>query len=407
VSYKGNDLDLRTSYAFADEVAEQPSVTVLPELAQGGPIRVDHTVLACCNTAYDAALFHGTRVVRLEHLLYSLTRVEAAREILEQHGVRSQQLRRDTAAAIAASAPASDAGNRGPHASAELETLLRRAAGRAGQDSVPASIQDLLRAMLDHRGELPSTALLLRSASDLPQLERWAAAGRTHILQPGSTMAPMVARELVARLETLETTMRTLVAEAASERKAMLHMLGELQYELRAARQENVQPVIVIERIEGLGKSIMGLVERFDAMRTLAPASTAEARLAALEIRLADQPGAIANAIAYMLDERRAAEPEPLQLTATDSHGTEVGQKLEALETMLRAQWERMGEGRQVHERLNELFATVTKLVSDQQTLADNLDSWRLDHAGDFGIVSNRLKDLEQLLQQIISSRSS
>jgi hypothetical protein len=136
---------------------------------------------------------------------------------------------------------------------------------------------------LDHRGELPSTALLLRSASDLPQLERWAAAGRTHILQPGSTLAPMVARELVARLETLETTMRTLVAEAASERKVMLHMLGELQYELRAARQENVQPVIVIEKIEDLGKSIMGLVERFDAMRTLAPASTVEARLAALE----------------------------------------------------------------------------------------------------------------------------
>jgi hypothetical protein len=49
----------------------------------------------------------------------------------------------------------------------------------------------------------------------------------------------------------------------------------------------------------------------------------------------------------------------------------------------------------------------VEKLLSDQQTLADNLDSWRLDHAGDFGIVSNRLKDLEQLLQQIISSRSS
>jgi hypothetical protein len=404
VSYKGNDLDLRT---FADEVAAQPRLTFLAELDHDGPIPVDHTVLACCNTAYEAALFHGSRDVRLEHLLYGLARVEAARDILEQHSVRSQQLRRDSAAAIAANAPASGAGNCAPRASVELETLLRRAAARAGQDSVPASIQDLLRAMLEHRGEVPSTALLLRSASDLPQLERWAAAGRTHMSPPGSALAPMVARELVARLETLETTMRTLVAEAASERKAMLHMLGEFQYELRAARQQNVQPVIVIEKIADLGKSIMGLSERFDDMRTLAPASTVEARLAALEARLADQPGAIANAIAYMLDKRRAAEPEPLQLTAADGFGTEVGQKLETLETMLRAQWERMGEGSKVHERLNDLFATVAKLVSDQQTLANNLDSWRLDHAADFGIVSNRLKDLDQMLHQIISSRSS
>lgn len=405
MSYKGNDLDLRTSYGPADDVAAQPSLAVLPDLDRNGPIPVDHVVLACCNTAYEAALFHGTRDVRLEHLLYGLTRVEAARETLEQLGIRTQQLRRDSAAAIAANAPASGAGHRVPRASAELETLLRRAAGRAGQDGIPASIHDLLRAMLDHRGEAPATALLLRAASDLQQLERWAAAGRTHVSQPGSALAPVVVQELVTRLDALETTMRTLVSEAASDRKAMLHMLGELQYELRAARQENLQPVVAIEKIEDLGKSVTGLSERFEAIHTLTPASTVETRLAALEARLADQPGAIANAIAFMLDERRAAEPEPLQLTAADSNGAEVGQKLEALEGMLRAQGERIGEGGKVHERLDELAEALVKLGSNQQTLADNLDSWRLDHAGDFGIVSNRLKDVEQMLLEIISPR--
>ena len=103
-----------------------------------------------------------------------------------------------------------------------------------------------------------------------------------------------------------------------------------------------------------------------------------------------------------MLDERRAAEPAPLQLTATDGYGTEIGQKFANLETMLRTQWERIEEGSKAHERLNELFQGLVKLGSNQQTLADNLDAWRLDHAGDFGIVSDRLKNLEQALEEII-----
>ena len=403
MSYKGNDLDLRTPYGLPDEVAAQPGLAFLPDVGRDDPIPVDHTVLACCNAAYDAALFHAVRDVRLEHLLYGLTRVEAAREILEQHGVRTQQLRRDSAASIAADAPAACAGNLAPRASAELENLLRRAAARAGQDSAPASIHDLLRAMLNYRSEAPATALLLRSASDLQQLERWAAEARAHLSRPGSAMAPIVAQELVTRLETLETTMRTLMAETAANRKAMLDMLGELHYELRAARQENAQPAIVIEKIEDLGKSIAGLSERFDAIRKLAPASTVETRLAALEARLTDQPGAIANAIAYMLDERRAAEPEPLQLTATDGYGTEVGQKLANLETMLLRQSERIEEGSKAYERLNQVSQALVKLGSTQQNLADNLDAWRLDHAGDFGIVSDRLKNLEQMLHEITS----
>jgi hypothetical protein len=401
VSYKGNDLDLRASYGHAEEGAAQPSPAFLRDFAHDGPIPVDHTVLACCNTAYEAALFHGSREVCLEHLLYGLTRVEAAREILEQHGIRTQQLRRDSAAAIAADAPAASTAPRAPPASADLKTLLRRAARLAEQDSVAASTQDILRAMLRFRDEAPNTALLLRSATDSQRLERWASEERGQVSQAGSALVPVVARELVTRLESLETAMRTLMAETAADRKAMLHMLGEFQYELRASRQENAPPAIVLEKIEEFGKS---LSERFDAIRALAPASSVEARLAALESRFTDQPGAIANAIAYMLDKRRAAEPEPLQLTAPCR---EIGQRLEKLETMLRTQWERTEDGSKTHGHLNELLERLEKLGSNQQTLADNLDSWRLDHAGDFGIVGNRLKDLEQMLHEIISPRYS
>jgi hypothetical protein len=404
MSYKGNDLDLRTPYAVGEEVGGQPSLSFLPDVGREGPIPVDHTLVACCNAAYDAALFHGTRDVRLEHLLYALTRVEAAREILEQHGVRTQQLRRETAAAIAAEAPATGPGTRNPRTSAELEHLLRRAAGRAGEDSVPASVHDILRVALSYGREAPATALLLRSATDSQQLERWAAEAKPRLPQSGAGLPPAVIQEVVGRLETLETTMRTLVGEVAADRKAMLDMLGELQHELRAARQETQQPAIVLEKIEDVGKSVVSLSERFDTIRALAPTATVEHRLAALESQLAEQPGAIANAIAYMLDERRAADPEPLQLMATDVHATEVSGKLANLESMLRTQWARIEESSKAHERdLNELFEAMVKLGSNQQTLADNLDAWRLDNAGDVSIVSNRLKDLEQMLHEVLS----
>ena len=111
MSYKGSDLDLRTPYALgvSEDAAGQAGWSLPPMPGRDGPIPVDQTVLACCNAAYDAALFHGARDVRVEHLLYALTRVDAARDILEQHGVRTQQLRRDAAGAIVDEAPATGA----------------------------------------------------------------------------------------------------------------------------------------------------------------------------------------------------------------------------------------------------------------------------------------------------------
>ena len=130
MAYKGSDLDLRTPYGHGatEEAGPQMGWPLFPELGRDGPIPVDATVLACCNAAYDAAVFHGTRDVRVEHLLYALTRVDAARDVLEQHGVRTAQLRRDAAGAIADEVPVGGTGGRTPKASAEFENVLRRAA---------------------------------------------------------------------------------------------------------------------------------------------------------------------------------------------------------------------------------------------------------------------------------------
>ena len=52
---------------------------------------------------------------------------------------------------------------------------------------------------------------------------------------------------------------------------------------------------------------------------------------------------------------------------------------------------------------LNEIFEALVKLGTNQQTLASNLESWRLDNSGDVSIVSNRLENMERTLQETLA----
>ena len=45
---------------------------------------------------------------------------------------------------------------------------------------------------------------------------------------------------------------------------------------------------------------------------------------------------------------------------------------------------------------LGEVHDALVKLGSNQQTLAGNLEQWRLESGGDLGIISNRLELLER-----------
>lgn len=412
MSYKGRDLDLRTPYApgAGADADGQVSWVFRSDAGREAPIPVDQTVLACCNAAYDAAFFHGARETRVEHLLYALTRVDAARDILEQHGIRTPQLRRDAAAAIVDDVPAAGAAGKAPRSSTELENVLRRAAGRAGQDSVPASVHDVLRAVVSYGREAPPTALLLRSANDPQQLERWAAEAATRLpAYAAPSLPPAMAQEILGRLETVETSMRSLAAEVAADRKAMLDLMGEIHHELRAARQESIsaQPAIVLDKIEDVGRSVTGLSERFEAIRTFAPGEGGhlEGRLSSLESKLSSQPAAIADAVAYMLTERWS--DGHLQLLADDAApGTGALGRLGELEAMVRAQTERLEDAGKAHERdLNEIFEALVKLGTNQQTLADNLEAWRLDSSGDVSIVSNRMEKMERALHDVLNPR--
>ena len=122
MAYRGEDLDLRTPPGAnpgpAEPLAQAEGGVFVgsgrrersPPAQRSAPIWVDDTVLDCCNYAFDVALAHRSAEVRLEHLLFALTRIEAAADILESRGIR-----------VAAAAPRSrhrdfDRHSRGPRA---------------------------------------------------------------------------------------------------------------------------------------------------------------------------------------------------------------------------------------------------------------------------------------------------
>lgn len=406
--YKGNDMDLRTPYWRAPQDrmradAFAPGFRPHGDTGRGAPIPVDATVLACCNGAYDAALFHGAREVRPEHLLYALTRVEAARDVLEQHGVRTQVLRRETAAMLNAEQVVGWDGRGSPAASAELEELLRRAAQRAGQDGVPASVHDVLRAALASAREGGAAAVLLHAASDPQALERWATEpamplgmGAPPSLQLAS-LQPDAADRFGTRLDQLETSMRALAAEVAADRKAIVDMLAELQRDIRASRSDppaalgEIQ-VALDSKVADLDKSIAALSQRFETVRGFTEgAPDVESRLAALETRIGAQPPAIAEAVSYMLSQRH------------DEREAAVAQGLAAFEGTLRTQAERMEQATKAHEHdLSEVYEALVKIGTNQQTLGANLEGWRIENSGDLSIVNNRVESMEQALLAVL-----
>lgn len=400
--YKGNDLHLRVSWRTAQErMRNDTGHRPHPEILRGTPISVDQTVLASCNGAYDAATFFGTREVRPEHLLYALTRVDGAREVLEQHGIHTQHLRRETAAMMSTLEPPGGAweGRGLPSASPELEDLLRRAAGRAGQDGAATSVHDLLRAVLNAGRETGLAAIVLHAAADPQALERWAL--ETPLpLQMGvpqslqlAQLQPDVMDKLSGRIEQMEASMRALVAEVSADRKAMLDLLGELQEEIRSARTATAQVTELRQGMEEGFTAIADLTSRLDQ----APAPDVDGRLAALETRITAQPPAIAEAVAYMLGQKAAAAEDG----GADASG--VATRLAGLETALRAQVERMDEASKTHEHdLSEIYEALVKIGGNQQTLAANLETWRLDSGGDMGIVSNRVESLEKVLRAVL-----
>lgn len=171
MSYRGGDMDLRIPQSRSS--GERGSFELPLSGARDfegeyagdnrAPIFVDDTLLACCNHAYDVALAHRASEVRIEHLLFALTRIDEAAEVLEKHGIRDAGLRRETGAYIATEIPiAPTNGQSTPRRSKPLEQALRLAAKQGYQRNRPASVSDLLTVFTEVMPDLPGLQLLHR-----------------------------------------------------------------------------------------------------------------------------------------------------------------------------------------------------------------------------------------------------
>ena len=291
MGYRGEDLDLRTPQSWSAGPGSTGLASTGPgssasgeglgwNAADGGrgrsygtrsPIWVDDTVLACANHAFDVALAHRASEVRIEHLLYALTRIDAAAETLEKHGVRVASLRREAATVIASEIPVGLPANGSavPRRSEAFEDALRNASSEAGRRNAPATVDDVLSILLDLRPDLPGLGLLarhtVRPMREIPEPPLARGTGydaryadavesvRERVRMPAGSSyfvseTPRPARsELAAttadtiqnsRIEALEQMVRALSHDLTGERKAFAGMLQEMQRDFMAQRDD-------------------------------------------------------------------------------------------------------------------------------------------------------------------------
>ncbi len=543
MAYRGEDLDLRLpqprgareTYVSSDFALNGTRPRAPLATASVDPVFVDDTVMACCNHAYDIAQAHGASEVRLEHLVHALTRVEAAADILEERGIREAHLRRESAAVIASEIPVGLAHSQSaPRASAEFEDVLRRAsdlaAGRPGNQG--ATVHDLLWVLLNYNRDIPAIALLLRHAAgwqswDWPNrapardmireeprrrevarpVERVVERRPSRVPpQPAYAPEPRFAQngsygaDVQARFDQLEQSMRTMQAEMAADRRALMDLVRDLQRDVQnAAGSAASEPGVVVEhlraveanvedrlgelartatalndRLHSLEKSVSGTLQEGsrnwtavgDRLSSLDQAVSANANTGLADlvteqlVTVSDQVRLIAQRLEAVergqgvfagvgerlrgmddkLDAQRrdvqtmlsAQNPAAMQTFASDVKGHLDQSKLELTSAMALAveplsqrvqQFEgasvqRLTEARQQIDtvgrrvadldtsvksqidagraNLDEVHDALVKLGVNQQTLAGNLEQWRLESGGDLGIISNRLELLER-----------
>ena len=456
MAYRGHDLDLRLgrnalSRGTQPAAGESSGLGVGGEPASRPAILVDDTLMTTCNHAYEAAVFYGSRDVRLDHLVYALTRVAGAAHVLDDLGIRPERLRKEAALAIAAETPAAPADAKtDPETSEEFETTLRRAAEHANDRGALAGIVDVVRVILGAGRENATVALLTRASSDPQRLERWREENRrrepslTEVLRAAQT--PDLNPAIMARLDTLEAALKMIGTESNAERRSTHDMLRQVHDALQVLSEPKTHALLertdikthallertdelkgaIDSRLGDLSDLILALDDRVHGIaktREL-PIDDVNARFDKIEQKFEEHSNELSRAVTPALSERvgQVVTERLEQLSerigqAADRLGNtesavsqllgsaqqtapslppELMEKIGQLDVAVRAQLTSAEELAKTHERdLSEIYEALVKLGSNQQTLANNLNTWRLDTSGDVSIVSNRLEALE------------
>jgi predicted nucleic acid-binding Zn-ribbon protein len=450
MGYRGADLDLRTSRAWTATSTDLMSGFEAPGASgpqepraqsgrSGGSIWVDDTVLACANHAYDVAQGHHAAEVRLEHLIFALTRVEAAANALDARGVRVVPLRRDAAMVVASEIPIGHGGpGASPRRSLELEEALRLAAAHAARAGRPASVEHVLRVLIDQRGDLPGAELLLRHLPrsardfwsspghtresgylgaghyvDVPEPERFRAAVRAdylpapevhpeaapHTVSPSAASAPSFAiDEVLVRFAQTE--------RALSERLSMLESAvtrsppAGASADLTAIRER----LDVIEEALLAREGDQGISERLSALVRMLQEERAERTNALSE--LSGEVKALAAALGWdglSGGSQEFSFAERLRNLATDLEqhrielGASLGDRIAAIEKTLDAHSQKVADAHSAYsDEIAEVHDALMKLNTNQHTLAGSIDQWRSSEAGEIHLINTRIGAVQE-----------
>jgi hypothetical protein len=378
MGYRGDDLDLRIPQANPGEVAltahdpfsapARPRPTV--QSNRGAPIWVDEAVLECCNHAFDVAAAHRAGEVRLDHLIYALTRIDEAAEILEARGVRVAALRREAANAIATDFPSGTGnGKTTPRRGDAFEEVLRIAASRAYRRQAPAGVGDIVYALFDSGVDFPGLFRLLPSNGPRPGAQQDASlsaeAVRERIRSAAAASDPVLrAPDLTglsavqtstqqSRLDAIEQSMRTLTIELANERKLISGVLQDLQRELMAQREDTQRlGSITPEKIQAVfGDRLQSLEQAFVTSRNTNGGDPGA---------ILERIGLLERAIQSEISVTRAAVEE---FSAHDVDLTPLLQRVEVIEVAIANERERATAG---EKALADAIETVRTTVETQ-----------------------------------------
>jgi hypothetical protein len=166
----------------------------------------------------------------------------------------------------------------------------------------------------------------------------------------------------------------------------------------------------VAQDLARLARSLEGRFgELSDGLKTLAarleaggPRPLAE-RLDAIEGRMAGQGAELANTLAGLLGDRLARTLGEVASELERFRGEREASArahldaLAALKAAFDAEHKRNSEAAKAREEeLGEIYGALLKLGTNQQTLGNNLNTWRLETSGDISIISNRLERMEK-----------
>lgn len=441
MTYRGLDLDLRTPAARGAARREQaPGSEGFGNLsrwereagARSEPLWVDETVLACCNHAYDLALAHGAPTVRLDHLLHAMTRVDAAAQALERRGLREAQLRRESSALIASEAPLAIGAERGsPRRSDDLEDVLVHAVALADRRGEAAGVDDVVNVMLNYARELPAIALLRSAAPDWSRAE-WARLRDRNGLRPERPRSePRLEPVLVhsppdPRIDTVDSALRAIRLELASDRKALADLLRDAHRDTneRLVHLERIidarvadthaVPHAIVSRVEAIESGLEGRIDELRRLWSLT-GERVDTIQTSLDERLARPFGVLGERIAGIevaVNQPRGPDPETVQLV----------ERVQTLERAVHAgmaegarNWAGLGQRLQAFESTHDRLASIegalrgidtaggvnqlwTAIAQRLQTVERMIETRASEHASQARVLADRLKTLEDMV---------